>query len=184
MLGHITYSSYYKGLLYTDTVSKTYAYLNGQALLRSSYPVLSPYFPEATYGSTVDYIVLPNLATLCWRGLDLGRNADPDAASRVALAGTQPVGDNLGTFQLANMTAHTHTDGRIDTGSPPGVGGGGNISTHNFVGGATRVTDVGSTAISTGLGGTISPSGIMASGNATTSFDVASTTYFPYLGIN
>jgi microcystin-dependent protein len=179
MLGHVVYSSYYKGLTYVDGTKKRYAYMNGQLLTRADYPELSTFFPTGTYGSTATQIALPDLTALYLRGADLGRGADVDRASRTALSGTDPTGDNIGSFQLAAMPLHTHALGTVNTGSPA-TGGGGNISV-NTVRTLSTVTTF-ETTIS--ISGTVNPSGVVLSGAATTSWDVASVTYFPYLGVD
>jgi microcystin-dependent protein len=179
MLGHVVYSSYYKGLTYVDGTKKKYAYMNGQLLDRVDYPELSPFFPTGTYGSSLTKIALPDMTDLYFRGADLGRGADVDRASRTALSGTDPTGDNIGAFQLAAMPLHTHALGTVPAGAPA-TGAGGNIAiTQRRV-----LSTVNTNATFISVSGTINPSGIVASGSATTSWDVASVTYFPYLGID
>ena len=172
MLGQVVYSSYYRGLSYIDGTNKQFVYLNGQVIDRASYPVLDPFFAVGTYGSNLSQIVLPDLTHVYWRGIDLGRGADADKASRIATSGTDPTGDNLGAYQDATMLQHTHVNGTC-----PSAGSfinGSNYGLYRLTGG-TR--DTSSTPI-------IQGSGVFASGTVTTSFDLASVTYFPYLGVD
>ena len=159
-----------------DSTKKKYVYLNGQHLTRADYPDLDPFFPVGTYGSTVTVIALPDLTNLYWRGVDLGRGADIDRASRTALSGTDPTGDNIGAYQPAAMPLHTHALGTVVTGrSGPGPG-----SQY----GLRFTTTVTTNETIVSISGTTNPSGIAISGSATTSWDVASVTYFPYLGVD
>jgi|DEB0MinimDraft_3_1074331.scaffolds.fasta_scaffold19090_1 hypothetical protein len=171
MLGQIVYSSYYRGVAYLDGTDKTFLYLNGQVVSRSSYPYLDPYFPVGTYGSTLTNIVLPDLTGAYWRGVDLNRGADVGIATRTLPSGTLPAGSGLGTYQDASMLNHTHSLGSF--GSIAATTGGG--------------TYFGNSANRTGKNsvGTIPiASGITCTGVLGSDFDVASMTYFPYLGVD
>ena len=172
MLGQVVYSSYYRGLSYIDGTNKQFVYLNGQVIDRASYPVLAPFFAVGTYGSNLSQIVLPDLTHVYWRGIDLGRGADTDKASRIATSGTDPTGDNLGAYQGATMLQHTHVNGTCPNSSPQVNGN--NLNQFRITPG-TRNTS--STPLIIG-------SGVFASGTVTTSFDLASVTYFPYLGVD
>jgi|DEB0MinimDraft_3_1074331.scaffolds.fasta_scaffold33849_2 hypothetical protein len=170
MLGQIVYSSHYRGLSYIDGTNKQFVYLNGQVLDRTSWPLLDPFFPVGTYGSTLSEIVLPDLTHVYWRGMDLGRGADVDKASRIATSGTDPTGDNLGAYQDASMPLHTHAFGTCPSSSA--------YINQSGLGGANLTPGTRNTDTTPQIYG----SGIFASGTAATSFDLASVTYFPYLG--
>ena len=173
MLGHITYSSYYRGLSYLDGASKTYVLLNGQVLQRSDFSSLSTYFPTGTYGSTETHIVLPDVASSYWRGADIGRGADVDKAARIATSGTDPTGDTLGAFQLGELGSHTHPSGNIVQNSPIPVAG-------NGAQGAYQIPS----SFTTGAPFFQNSSGILVSGTVSSAFDVGSVSYFAYLGVD
>jgi hypothetical protein len=177
MLGHIIYSSYYKGATYQDATKKTYAYCNGQTLLRADYLELSLYFPTGAFGSTATHIHLPDLTNIHLRGLDLGRTVDVDRASRVALSGSAPVGDNLGAYQTATMLLHTHSQGK--------VGVAGNFSNSNSPSQPYNGQNtVAGTYTTNNQFMDASISGITVSGTSTTDWDVAAVTHFPYIGVD
>lgn len=173
MLGHITYSSYYRGLSYEDGASKTYLLLNGQVLQRSNFSSLSPYFPTGTYGSTETHIVLPDVTSSYWRGADIGRGADVDKAARIATSGTDPTGDTLGAFQLGELGSHTHPSGNIVQNSPVPVQG-------NQAQGSYQVP----TTFTTDGPFFQNGSGIIVSGTVSSAFDVGNVSYFAYLGVD
>jgi len=173
MLGEIVYSSYYRGLAYTDPGRKNFRLLNGQILNRADYGSLSPYFPEGTYGSTATEIVLPDVRGSYWRGLDLGRGADVNRATRTAWSGSAPVGDALGAYQPGEMKTHTHVSGTVQ---------------NNVTGIAYSPQYQGSYAFDTSFTTDsiefLNSSGILVSGTTSDVFDVGHVTYFAYIGVD
>ena len=171
MIGQIVYSSYYRGLSYTDALNKRYLFMNGQAVLRSAYPDLSLLWPSGEFGSDATYIVIPDVRETYWRGADIGRGADVDRASRTAISGSSPTGDNLGSLQGAEMKTHVHVSGTtVKTGNTVNQGGANYASW--YTSGNTPTTSI----------QFLNPSGIVESGTVSSAFDVGNMSYFPYIG--
>lgn len=104
----------HRGSIFTPDGVRYLALLNGQPLSRDEYPFLSEVWPSGVYGAPAipsGAMHLPNVNNLYLRGADFGRNADPDKTSRVALSGTAPAGDLVGSYQPAVVKQHTHASG-------------------------------------------------------------------------
>lgn len=171
MIGHIVYSSYYRGLSYEDPFGKRYLFMNGQAVLRSSFPDLSALWPTGEFGSDATYIVIPDVRETYWRGADIGRGIDVDRASRTAISGSSPVGDNLGSYQGAEMKTHVHVSGTtVKTGNTVNQGGSNYTWWYTTTNEATQNMQL------------LNPSGVVISGTVSAAYDVGSMTYFPYIG--
>ena len=135
------YSAVHRGNTFTAN-GRTWALLNGQALSRTTYPDLSALWPSGVFGGgDIDTPMhLPNTDGLYLRGVDLGRIADSQAASRVALSGVRPVGDTPGSFQASALKTHSHASGTaIGVGFTAMEGGG--ESTRSFPS-ATAITTI------------------------------------------
>ena len=154
-------------------VIKTFLLLNGQVVDRASYSLLDPYFPVGTYGSTSTEIVLPDVRGAYWRGLDAGRGADVNRASRTAWSGSSPTGDSLGAYQPGEMKSHTHVSGTV-------------VSANNGIAYNPQYQGsyVQSTTFTTNSIQLLNPSGVVVSGTTSSVFDVGHVTYFAYLGVN
>lgn len=111
MLAQIHFSPVFKGTTFVSEDKRVFALCNGQALPRSEYFALSAVWPVGSYGSTADFIHLPNLDNIYLRGYDYGRGVIDSPQTRTALSGTAPSGTQLGSFQVANMQSHTHPSG-------------------------------------------------------------------------
>jgi len=94
-----------------------YALLNGQSVSRNTFDELSTIWPADVYGggSTSDPIHLPDTQGLYLRGANLGATVDPDGATRIALSGVGPTGDNVGSYQENALISHVHVSGQVAT---------------------------------------------------------------------
>ena len=109
-VGRIVCSLYHLGTI-TTIQDTTFALLNGQSVSRSSYPTLSTLWPSGAYTSTSTNIHLPQTNTLHLRGANFNGSGDLDSSVRIALSGTQPTGDFVGSYQIPNVKAHVHASG-------------------------------------------------------------------------
>jgi hypothetical protein len=109
-VGRIVCSLYHLGTI-TTIQNTTFALLNGQSVSRSSYPALSTLWPSGAYTSTSTNIHLPQTNTLHLRGANFNGSGDLDSSVRIALSGTQPTGNFVGSYQIPNVQAHVHASG-------------------------------------------------------------------------
>ena len=109
-VGRIVCSLYHLGTI-TTIQNTTFALLNGQSVSRSSYPALSTLWPSGAYTSTSTNIHLPQTNTLHLRGVNFNGSGDLDSSVRIALSGTQPTGNAVGSYQIPNVKAHVHASG-------------------------------------------------------------------------
>jgi hypothetical protein len=176
MLGSIIFSSVYRGATFS-VGNFTYALLNGQSVSRVTYPDFSNIWPSGVYGAgDVDTPAhLPNLNNIYLRGVDFGRNADPDSATRTALSGVIPSGNFCGSYQAGGLKSHTHASG---TQGPPiaavpggGGEGGRTTATYTIVSSGTVVADPRTAGTA------------MEFGKAGENFDVAHTRAYYYIRI-
>lgn len=112
MIGQIILSTKHRGNVFTIN-NRTYILLNGQSVSRTAYPDLSSIWPSGTYGGgdTNSNMHMPNTADLQLRGADLGRSADPESGTRIALSGFLPSGTAVGSYQGAALRSHSHVSG-------------------------------------------------------------------------
>lgn len=179
MLTQIIFSAQYLGPSFVANNGATYYLCDGQALPRSINSDLSDVWPTNAYGSTVNNIHLPPLEGLYLRGYDFGSGRDSEAASRTALSGSIPTGNNIGAYQPANLELHTHVNGRQGGSGPcaDGAGQDGGSSPD------TPIVTVTSNAISLN---TLNSSVVATiSGTTTTDFDVSNCSFWVYIeGLN
>ena len=123
--GRIVIHMAHQGESYTRNLIP-YALMNGQAISRATFSNLSERWPANMYGggTTSDPIHLPDTQGLYLRGANLGATTDPDGASRTALSGVGPTGNNCGSFQENALIAHTHASGTVNTNLQPGFNSG------------------------------------------------------------
>lgn len=121
-----------------------YALLNGQAVSRAVFDELSTVWPANIYGggTTSDPIHLPDTQSLYLRGANLGSTDDPEGATRVALSGVGPTGNEVGSFQENALLAHVHSSGTVTAQLLRQQQGGGQPETRNR-GGYVSVAGVG-----------------------------------------
>lgn len=122
MLGQVIFSTVYRGTSFTE-LGFEYRLMNGQSIARATYPALSAIWASGAFNSNDTSILLPNAAELYPRGADLGRGADPNSTSRIALAGTFPSGVNAGSYQDGAYGPHVHQSGSQLTPSFPNIAG-------------------------------------------------------------
>lgn len=169
MLGHIVYSATYRGLSFSNSSGRTYLLMNGQAVDRSSFPYLSSLIPLGAYGSTSTKIVIPDMRNKYFRGIDIGRGADPARDSRTSISGSIPAGQTIGSYQAASMATHVHTNGTVVKTGP------GPDSLSSRPGGAEYYNKSSTSGL---LDNTTI---VNLSGNANESLDVGSVTYYAYM---
>jgi|GEM_PF-6692356 len=115
-IGTVKTLSFYKGSSFTDDFNVTWLYLNGASYLRTSYPGLSQFFPQETYGSASGTFNLINMNNLCVRGFPANNiSYDPGFFTRLSPSGALPIFSKSGTFQFASMASHTHLDNFVTT---------------------------------------------------------------------
>lgn len=146
-VGRIVCSLYHLGTI-TTIQNTTFALLNGQSVSRSSYPALSTLWPSGAYTSTSTNIHLPQTNTLHLRGVNFNGSGDLDSSVRIALSGTQPTGNAVGSYQIPNVKAHVHASGTAPADSNVNNNGGGGPAYTA----ATPVSTTTSTRSSTVLG--------------------------------
>lgn len=121
MIGQIIMSPIHRGQTFTSVSANgrtiTYHLLDGSSVARSSYPdMTTTVWPVGAYGSTSNNFVLPDLSAGYYlRGADLGRGADPNAATRTTFAGAFPTGDRPGSQQGGSLKSHSHASGKQQT---------------------------------------------------------------------
>jgi hypothetical protein len=175
MLTQVIFSARYLGPSFVANNGATYYLCDGQALSRTTNSKLSDVWPVNAYGSTVNNIHLPPLEGLYLRGYDFGSGRDSEAASRTALSGSLPTGNNIGAYQPANLKLHTHVNGR-QGGSGPCADGAGQD------GGSSPDTPIITvTSNSTSLNTLNSTVAATVSGTTTTAFDVSNCSFWVYI---
>jgi len=180
MLGHVLFSSVNRGSSFIDAVGNTYVLMNNQTLLRSSFPDLSSYWPNGSFGSTDSLMVIPNIQDLVFRGADIGRGVDIGVSNRTSLSGVIPSGLTIGSYQIADMPSHVHVSGTIPSG---GFGYPGAATANNW-GEVFPQTPLGPPTTpfaSTSTLGLSSTSYVVQSGTLTTDFTVGGITMYPYI---
>ena len=182
MLGHILFSSTNRGTSFASTNGATYALMNNQTLLRTSYPDLSNYWPLGSFGSTIGVMVIPNIQDLVFRGADIGRGADVGASSRVSLSGVIPSGLTIGSYQIADMPSHVHVSGTVPSGGfgYPGAATGANWGA-SFPQTPLGAPTTAFTSTSTLQFSLSTYPGIVQSGSLSTDFTVGGVTMYPYI---
>ncbi len=128
------------------TAPTGYLLADGSAVSRSTYSDLFAAIGTA-YGNGDGSTTfnLPDLRGRFLRGVDGGSGRDPDVANRTAMAAGGNTGNNVGSIQLDEFEAHTHTYNRVTySGGGTGRGcntsaaGGENVSTTSTGGNETR----------------------------------------------
>ena len=184
MLGHILYSSFNRGTSFVqESTQNTYVLMNNQALLRTSYPDLSTYWPIGSFGSTSGVMVIPDVQDVVFRGVDAGRGADENRINRTSVSGILPSGTTIGSYQVADMPSHVHISGTFASGEPGCPFG---AATQNNWGGSQRLTPIGGDFLAMASTSELffhpdNYEGIVQSGTATTDFNVGGVTMYPYI---
>lgn len=180
MLGHIIFSSVNKGTSFLSATGATYVLMNNQTLLRTSYPYLSNYWPEGSFGSTSGFMVIPNLQDLVLRGADIGRGADENVLNRTSISGVLPSGATVGSYQIAAMPSHIHVSGTFASGTGTQIR---SPNTGPNVGQTIQPLqyNVTATSLNTLFFHPSQASGIIQSGTLSTSFTVGGVTAYPYI---
>ena len=80
----------------------------GQQLSIAEYPELFDVIGHVHGGLNTDYFFLPDTRGLFVRGVDGGRGADPDVASRIVGGGKDTTAEDVGSFQVDMFKSHTH----------------------------------------------------------------------------
>jgi|TARA_R100001460_G_scaffold19953_1_gene41402 hypothetical protein len=107
--------------------SINYVKLNGQSVSRTEHEVLSAIWPSGAYGGGNDTepMHMPDTDGMYLRGYAFNSTNDPEKATRTALSGALPVGNQVGSFQSAQITAHFHVSGSQNVPGPRQQQGGG-----------------------------------------------------------
>jgi len=87
--------------------------LNGQSVSRVDSPNLSNIWPSGLYGAGDETtpMHMPNTDGLYLRGFAFNSDNDPEKATRFALSGIAPSGNQIGSYQGAQVLPHIHVSG-------------------------------------------------------------------------
>ncbi len=90
-----------------DKVPHGWLACNGASVLISDYPQLYDVIGNA-WGHSGSHFNLPDLRGVFMRGVDHGRNLDPDRGSRGRIHTGGNTGDNVGSYQSDTYASHNH----------------------------------------------------------------------------